>query len=188
MQVKKTVVKLICALFLLSSPLVYAAAITGNLTVTASVVGSCTAAAGTLPFGAYSGSQVVTQGNMTLTCTGNTLVNNIALNDGNSVSGSTRRMTGTANPNPLNYNIYKADAPVPNISTSVSGTCAATPTTVWGGTGTLGTSLGFAPASTGRFPAGTTSTTISVCGIIPAGQAPIPDIYQDTVQITVNFT
>jgi spore coat protein U-like protein len=168
----------------------YAGSQTGTLTVSASVVGSCTAVSGTLPFGAYSGTKLVVAGNMTLTCTGNTLVNNITLTDGiNYLSGTNRRMKGTADPNYINYNIYKPEATVPNISTGTAGTCAASPVSVWGGNGSVGgTSLGFAPANTGRFPSGTTSASITVCGVIPASQTPVPDIYQDTVTITVNFT
>jgi spore coat protein U-like protein len=158
---------------------------TTHFGASAIVAGSCSAVSGILNFGAYdpsSANPLSVTGTMTLSCTVNTRVQNIKLNDGQNPAGGTiRQMRGQNTSNFLQYHIYKPTNA--RISTPANpGTCSGTRT--WGGNGAIGSRLTFS-AATGTFK--TTSATISVCGQIPKQAGAVTDGYLDTVLITVNY-
>lgn len=142
----------------------YAATTTANLSLTATVVNTCTVTTATLAFGPYDFNQVDGQVDFDVKCTNGTNYN-VSLGPGNG-SGSTvttRKMTSTSPAGTLSYFLYRDSARTLNWGNTI-GTDTVT------GTGTGNT---VQHRVYGRIPANQTS---------PAGSG-----YTDTVTITVTF-
>jgi spore coat protein U-like protein len=141
-----------------------AASATANLSVSATVIATCTIQDATLNFGNYDPlSAVATDGSATLTyrCTRGTSPT-IGLALGGNASGTTRRMKD-AGTNYLTYELYKEGTRI----------------NVWGNSGTDLVSPG-ATASSGN-------QSVSVYGRVTASQDVPAGTYTDTVVATINF-
>lgn len=148
--------------FVLSQPL-SAATATANLTVSATVIASCTVTAGTVAFGNYDPTSVGNldqAGTFTVACTKGTGAS-VGLNTGSNASGATRRMTSGSEF--LTYELYKESDR----------------SNVWGNSGGAAVTLA---AATSNAP-----QTLTVYGRIPPGQDVGVASYTDTVLITVTF-
>lgn len=136
---------------------------TTTFQVTASVGATCNInSAGNLDFGAYPGTQTDNTSTITVTCT-NTTPYDLGLDAGTSTGATvtTRAMTGTGSAL-LNYALFRDSARTLNWGNTV-------------GTDTLHVvGTGVAQNST-------------VFGRIPAGQAPTPGGYTDTITVTLSF-
>jgi spore coat protein U-like protein len=130
--------------------------------VSSMVAAICTVSAGTLGFGAYSGSQLDSTAAVSVNCS-NGAPYSVALGGGGNQSGSTRRMAGPG-VNRLDYQLFRDSA-------------RAIP---WGDDGAL---LGARRAGTGAGSA----QSLTVYGRIPAGQSPAPGSYSDSVVVTVEY-
>lgn len=146
-----------------AAPVANAATATANLTVTATVLSTCSVAAGSLAFGNYdptSASNVDQAGTFQVTCTKGTSAS-VGLDTGSNASGSTRRMTdGT---DFLSYELFKETAR----------------TNVWSGSGAGLVSLAAAPSNAAQ--------TLTVYGRVSGSQNVRAGSYSDTVVITVTF-
>ncbi len=90
----------------LLAPSARAATANASVSVSAQVVGTCTISGGAIAFGAYTPASAASQqGALTVNCTSGTAYQ-IALNEGLSGTGATRRMTGP-NGETLDYDIYR---------------------------------------------------------------------------------
>ena len=146
---------------LLASPSL-AATTTTTFSVTATVQATCLISANTLAFGTYTGVQIAATTTLQVTCT-NTTPYNVGLNPGLG-SGSTvttRKMTGPASAT-LNYALYQ-DSPH---------------TINWGQTVSTDTVAGTGNGS---------AQTLTVYGLLAAGQYPAPGAYSDTITATVTY-
>jgi spore coat protein U-like protein len=147
----------------LGSSGVRAATQTTTFQVTANVLASCVInSAGVLAFGSYTGVQADNTSTISVTCT-NTTTYDLGLDAGTSAGATTatRAMTGPA-AQVLNYSLFRDAARTLNWGNLV-------------GTDTLHlTGTGVAQVST-------------VFGRIPAGQAPSPGGYTDTITLTLTF-
>jgi spore coat protein U-like protein len=148
------------ALGLASTPS-FAATQTTTFAVTASVQGTCTVSAGALSFGAYSGTLINAQSNVSVNCTGGTTYN-VGLSAGGGGSVTTRKMTGQYLAGTLGYALYSNAGHTANWGVTI-------------GTDTL------AGAGTGVIQ------SLPVYGQIPAGTAPAVDGYSDTITATVTY-
>lgn len=163
----KMQLKLLAALLLLGTSAAHAATATGNLSVTATVSGTCTLTTAPVAFGAYdpaSGTDDTATGTVTVTCTnGTTYTVSLDAGANESTPGdfTTRRMIAGAGEF-LPYQLYQESGH----------------TTVWGDTG--GNIL------TGQTGNGT-AQALSVYGVITAGQYVPPGSYTDTVLVTVTY-
>lgn len=159
--------KLLAALLLLGTSAVHAATATGNLSVTATVSGTCTLTTSPVAFGAYdpaSGTDDTATGAVNVTCTnGTTYTVSLDAGANESTSGdiTTRRMIANAGEF-LPYQLYQDSGH----------------TTVWGDT--IGTNT---HAGTGDG----TAQAHDVYGVITAGQYVPPGSYTDTVLVTVTY-
>ena len=136
---------------------------TSTLTVSATVISSCTVLPGTLSFGNYnptSGSPLDVDGTFTVTCTTGTAPV-VGLGLGLNATGSTRRMINGLQY--LTYEIYKESGR----------------TNVWGDSG--GNTVTLAAA------ASILPQTITVYGRVPASQSASAGVFADTVAITLTF-
>ena len=153
----------VIALVAVAPPVANATTATANLTVTATVLSTCSVTAGSLAFGNYdptSASNVDQAGTFQVTCTKGTSAT-VGLDTGSNASGSTRRMTdGT---DFLSYELYKEAAR----------------TNVWSNSGLGLVSLAAAPSNTAQ--------TLTVYGRISGSQNVGAGSYSDTVVITVTF-
>ncbi|EJM97753.1 putative secreted protein [Herbaspirillum sp. YR522] len=134
----------------------------GNINVASTVISACLVVGSVIAFGAYSSSQVDQSGNITVICTFGTSYN-VGLDAGSGIGATTavRKLTGLGGGH-LDYALYRNSGR----------------TNLWGssiGTDTL------AATATGLLQSHT------VYGRIAAGQAPAPDIYTDTVTITLTY-
>jgi len=138
---------------------------TATIAVTATVSNTCTVANGTLTFGAYTGAKLPVTGTFSATCTsGADFI--IALDKG---IGS-----GATLANRLMTNASNSAITLPySIVTQNGGTV------VWGD-GTNGTST-VTNVGTG------TAQTVSVFGVIAAGQPVLSGNYSDTITATVTY-
>jgi len=143
---------------------------TGTISVTATVVSSCTLSASSAPvaFGnvisGYSQAFNAT-GDVYVTC-GNGVSYNVGLDNGANYGSGTRNMILSGGSALLPYQLYR----------STSDRTAGSPT--WGTT--IGTNT-LAGTATGS------QQTIPVYGQVPANQSPTPGSYGDTVNITVTY-
>lgn len=159
---KKCVLSLVAVIGLAWSGMA-SAATTANFEVSATVLANCSIFATAIPFGSYdpySASDVTQTGTVTVSCTKSTNAD-IALSHGANANGSTRRMTDGANF--LTYELYTTAAH----------------DSVWGdnvGTDTVSYSS-----------SGIGDTTLTVYGLLPAGQDVVPGSYSDTVTATIIF-
>lgn len=136
---------------------------TANLSVTATVVASCTVSSGTLAFGNYdpaNGSALDGTGTFDVTCSQGTVAT-VALGPGQHALAGARRLNSGASF--LTYELYKD----------------AGRNEVWGNAGGATLALVAAPSIAAR--------TVTVYGRIPAGQDVIIGAYTDTVVIAVTF-
>lgn len=160
--------KLLAALLLLSASTTHAATATGNLSVTATVSGTCTLTTSPVAFGTYdpaSGTDDTATGTVTVTCTngtGYTVSLDAGANEETPGDVSTRRMLAAASQY-LPYQLYQDSGH----------------TTVWGDSG--GAIL------TGQTGDGT-AQPISVYGLITAGQYVPAGSYTDTVVVTITYS
>jgi spore coat protein U-like protein len=136
--------------------------ITSTFAVTATIPASCTFSAAALNFGSYTGLLLNVQSTVTVTCT-NTTVFNIGFDAGTAPGATvtTRKMTGPASAT-LNYTIFKES----------------TRTWNWGNTVN---SDAFISEGDG------TSHQYGTFGQVPAGQAPKPGSYSDTIIATITY-
>jgi spore coat protein U-like protein len=139
-----------------------AATATTTFSVTATVQATCLISANTLAFGTYTGVQIAATTTVQVTCT-NTTPYNVGLNPGTSTGATvtTRKMTGPASAT-LNYALTQDIGHVTN----------------WGQT--VGTDT---EAGTGNGSA----QTLTVYGLLAAGQYPAPGAYSDTITATVTY-
>jgi spore coat protein U-like protein len=160
-ELKVTAVAL--GLVVAAAPVADAATASANLTVTATVVSTCSVGAGSLAFGNYdptAASNVDQAGTFQVTCTKGTSAT-VGLDTGSNASGSTRRMTdGT---DFLSYELFKETAR----------------TNVWGNSGAGLVALAAAPSNAAQ--------TVTVYGRISGSQDVRAGSYSDTVIITVTF-
>lgn len=139
---------------------VNAATTTGNMTVDATVVASCSVVVNSLSFGNYSLTQLDASAVITPTCTnGTTYYIELSAGSGTGATTTTRKMTSGANT--LNYSIYKDSSRA----------------TVWG----TGTTDRVSSTGTGA------AQTFTAYGRIPASQVSPLGAYTDTVVVTVTF-
>jgi spore coat protein U-like protein len=140
----------------------YAATATANMAISATVATNCTVTAAPLAFGSYSGAAINVSANLTITCT-NTTPYNVGLNAGLTTGAlvTTRQMGITQPAGGLNYSLLVGSFTGAN----------------WGNT-------------TGSWVAGTgngAAQTLTVYGVLPAGQFVTPGSYTDTIVATVNY-
>lgn len=160
--------KLLAALLVLSAGTTHAATATGNLSVTATVSGTCTLTTSPVAFGTYDpadGADDTATGTVTVTCTSGTgykVSLDAGANEGTSGDVTTRRMIAAATQY-LPYQLYQDSGH----------------TSVWGDT--VGTN-----ELTGQTGDGTAQAH-SVYGVITAGQYVPPGSYTDTVLVTVTY-
>ena len=132
------------------------------MAVSATVQDSCIVSASPLAFGTYSGTAVAAQTNISVTCTNS--ISYVVSLDGGTTSGGTptaRLMTnGTVT---LAYNLFQ------NLSHA----------TVWGNTSGTNTEAGTGTGS---------AQSITVYGLIAAGQYPAAGNYGDTITVTVTYS
>lgn len=132
---------------------------TGNLEVSADVMGACTLTLSNVTFGNYTGEESTATGNVNADCT-NGLVYEITLDGGGVTDFSGGRMLTNGGGNTLSYNLYMEDSHA----------------TLWGnadhGTALMATSNGSAEDH-------------EVYGRIPAGQTPPVGSYTDTIIVSV---
>lgn len=140
----------------------------------------CTVSGGPgVAFGTYdqtspTNAQSTTTITITCTFTGNTTsvtVSSVALNTGHSNSYATRTMYQTVGTNTylLDYNLYQNSYTSGTIWGSGAGYPAYPAFTITGNRTTPGTQ------------------TLTVYGVIPALQDPVPGTYTDTITVTVNY-
>jgi spore coat protein U-like protein len=157
------VAALATALVTAAPNLASAATASANLTVTATVLSTCSVAAGSLAFGNYdptSALNVDQAGTFQVTCTKGTSAT-VGLDSGSNASGATRRMTdGT---DFLSYELYKETAR----------------TNVWSNSGGGLVNLVAAPSNAAQ--------TLTVYGRISGSQNVQAGSYSDIVVITVTF-
>lgn len=149
------------SIFLLAQPdMGYADTATGNLTVTASVAGTCTVdGVAPLSFGAYDNTQKSASAAITYTCTTPLTTANFTLNGGNNESGGNRRMASGGN-----YLVY----------TLYTDSNYANPWTINGVT---------VPATVD----GTQKSDVTIYGRIEANAGNTAGSYTDTVTVTLTF-
>ncbi len=133
-----------------------------TVSVTGSISPVCTVSTTALAFGSYVQTAAsLGTGTVTVTCT-NTAPYQISLGAGANSNGTSRRMAGPSGAR-LSYTLYSNSAR----------------TTLWGD----GTTYGSKVSATGSGAA----QARTVYGTIPAGQAPTPGSYSDTVLVTVEY-
>ena len=135
---------------------------TDPLSVTATVVATCSITGATLAFGNYNSTQNDVSANLSVSCT-NTTAYTVTLNEGLGASATTssRKMTKTSDTPTLNYALY-SDA---------------------GRTANWGDQAADDVAGTGNGAA----QTLTVYGRITSGQLPTPGAYTDTVTATITY-
>lgn len=143
----------------------WAATATTNMSVSATVIATCSLTTGAMAFGSYSGTAVSSSADLSITCTGGAPYT-IALGAGSGTGATTsaRTMVNSADTtSTLSYGLYQDSAFATNWGETV-------------GTDTLaGTGTGAAQ-------------TVSVYGEIPAGQlTSTTGTYADTVVATINY-
>ncbi len=140
----------------------HAATATTTFQVTATVQATCLISATNLAFGTYTGVQVAQTSTISVTCTNSTTYN-VGLNAGTAPGATvtTRKMTGPAGAL-LGYALYQDAAHSIN----------------WGNT--VGTDT---EAGTGNGSA----QTLTVYGLLAAGQFVTPGAYVDTITATVTY-
>jgi len=146
------------ALGLTSTP-AYATAVTTTFLVTANVQATCLISAATLPFGTYSGTQIQTTSNISVTCT-NATGYTVGLDLGANYSSTQRRMVGPST-NYLNYELF-------------SDTLYST---------TWGNAAGNWVSGTGNGAA----QTLTVYGQLDGSQYPKVGAYTDTITATITY-
>ena len=150
------------AMVTLSTHPVMALTATANLTVTATVLASCTVSSATLAFGNYdpTGGNVDQSATFQVACTKGTPAT-VGLNTGGNASGATRRMANGTDF--LVYELYKEAAR----------------TNVWGNAGSDLISLAAAASNAAQ--------TLTVYGRVTGLQDVSVGSYTDTVLVTVTF-
>ena len=135
---------------------------TDTITVTATVLATCTVSASDLNFGNYSGALIDASSAVTVNCT-NLTVFNIGLNAGTATGATvtTRKMTSPASAT-LNYALFRDSARTLN----------------WGNT--VGTDTLVSQANG-------TAVQYGVFGRMAAGQSGNPALYSDTIIVTVTY-
>lgn len=171
MMLKRTLFALLVAALAFTKPVMGASA-SATMTVTATVISTCTINSGNLSFGNYDaiGTNATAPLNgtaaITATCTQGasaTVDIDQGLNSSGSGNSMQRRMKGTGT-NYLTYNIYQDSAHSKAWGTKTSGT-AATIT----GTG------------------GTTPVALTAYGSVPGAQNVATGTYTDSVAVTINY-
>ena len=148
---------------IMSSPLYAASQATGALSVSATVIDTCTVTATPMAFASLNTSVITnnaTPSQITIICTSEKTGVNVTLDGGTAWSGSERQMTNQAN-NKLPYSLYKDAARETELSSG----------------DTISTNM----AITAVEP-----TFINIFGQVTAGDYAV-GIYSDTVTITVNY-
>lgn len=145
-----------------STPACFAATASGTLTISASVVASCTVVGSAIAFGAYTQTVVNQTGTITVLCTNGTAYNvGLDAGTGTGASVSNRKMSASGG-GTLNYALYRDSARSNNWGSTI-------------GTDTVtGTGSGL-------------TQTLTVYGQIPASQTPLAGSYSDTVTVTLTY-
>ena len=133
-----------------------------SVPITGSVAAICTVSAGTLGFGAYSGTAVNATASIGVNCT-NGAGYQVAMSGGSYHSGTTRQMAGPSSGR-LAYQLFRDSAR----------------SLPWGDGSAL---LGQRQGGTGSGAA----QSVTVYGRIPAGQTPAAGSYTDSVVVTVEY-
>jgi spore coat protein U-like protein len=144
-------------------PLLASGTATANLSVSATVISTCTVTAGVLAFGNYdptSAGNLDQSGTFAVACTKGTGAT-VGLDLGQNASGSTRRMISGSEY--LSYELYKETAR----------------TNVWGNSGSALVTLAAASSVAAQ--------TLTVYGRVTSGQSISTGVFLDTVTITVTF-
>jgi spore coat protein U-like protein len=163
---KLSIVSLALVLMLAMAGISFGATATGTLNVSATVVPTCSVLTTAVNFGAYDGSYVQTQGDITVTCAQDTPYN-IALDAGmnyNVSNGGYRTMANGTNY--LNYALWKS-----------------TGTEYWGDSDYADTFPATSLADTGN---GAAQAHTVIAGIVP-GQTVPTGSYTDVVNVTVYY-
>jgi len=134
---------------------------TTTMSVSATVLASCTVAASALAFGAYTGTVLTATTTISVTCTSTTPYN-VGLDAGGGTGATVANRLMVSGAATLAYGLYSN----------------AGRTTVWGNT--VGTNT-VAGVGTG------TAQSLTVYGQIAAGLTPAPGSYTDTVGVTVTY-
>jgi spore coat protein U-like protein len=135
---------------------------TATISVTATVLSSCTLTAQPLAFGNYSAVILNATTTLSVTCTnGSAYTVALDLGTGSGATVSARKMTYNTT-NTLNYGLYQDSGHA----------------TIWGNTTGTNTEAG---TGTGSLQ------TLTVYGSIPASQFVVPGSYSDTVTATITF-
>lgn len=154
----------------------FAATVSANLTVSATVDASCTINTAPVNFGSYnptSTTPTFVSGAVTVACVkGTTPVIGLSSGSNPGALAGERAMTNAVTSELLGYFLYKPALATPNI-------CTTAETDAWGATG----SERLEPGATTSVAA----TTYSICGKIPPQQDVSTGSYQDTVIATVEF-
>ena len=136
--------------------------VTNSFQVNTTVVASCSVSAATLAFPNYSLVQDDGSTTVTVTCTNTTPYTlGLSAGTGSGATVTTRKMTNGANT--LNYSLYSDSARA----------------TVWGDVAGSGLVTGLTGTGSAQ--------NYTVYGRIPAGQAPVPGTYTDTITVTATF-
>lgn len=170
-------------LCLATSSAVVAGTVTTNLSVSATVIPSCSIKANPINWSSYDPTSTaalpIQQAALSLVCTPNSINSTtIGLDSGQGKpcpTTTTRCMTGRlSSDQKLSYELYQ---PANSISGTQCNTSLPAGGTVWDMTKTL--SVGAAPNLAAR--------TYNVCGYLPPSQSVPADTYNDTVVVTVTF-
>lgn len=156
------IIKILSCIISLVPNTLFAATATTTFAVTATVVATCTVTATGIAFGNYTSVLNDATGTITPICTNGTPYT-IGLDKGTTGTTVTTRQMQGGGGGVLNYGLYQDSSHAIN----------------WGNTPGTDT-----PASVNGNGIG---QPVTVYGRIPAGQAPTPGAYSDTITVTVNY-
>ena len=153
----------VLSLALAFTPAAFAATSSAPMGISATVVATCsvTPAVGGLQFGNYSGAVINQSTTISVTCT-NTTPYNVGLGAGTATGETDQNRWMTNGTQTLNYVLHATSSSGPN----------------WGNTSATNWQPG-----TGNG----TAQTMTIFGVVAAGQAPTPGAYSDTITVTVNY-
>ena len=167
-------------ILLVTSEAVFAASVSTNIPVSASVTQNCSitttsalAFAAYDPIGTNATAALNATGQISVACSKGATGLTIGMDNGTHVAGAQRQMLGGTAASLLQYNIFQPPNNVPNTACTFPGT------TAWTAIGAGLLTLTSAPTKVTR--------VYNVCGTIPGGQDVAADTYSDTVGATINF-
>ena len=165
---------------LITSEAVFAASVSTNIPVSASVSQNCSVSTNSAlafatydPIGTNATAALNATGQISVACSKGATGLTIGMDNGTHVSATQRQMLGGTAAGLLQYNIFQPPGNAPNAACTFPGT------TAWTATGAGLLTLTSAPSKLTRI--------YNVCGTIPGGQDVAADSYTDTVSATINF-